>query len=75
MSFRDPSKYKEFPGQDNILVENGELVCVIGPQGKGWITLSNVIIYNREDAIAYATKLNSLIKFNRQRVAKQKVKY
>lgn len=75
MWHRDPAKYDEFPGQDNVIVGNGELIMVRTDRGIGWITLCNYVFYDRRDAEAYASKLNDLIQFNRQRVAKNKVKY
>lgn len=69
------SKYKQFPGQDNIIVGSGELIAVLTARGKGWITPTNVVIYNREDAEIYAKKLDDLIQFNRQRVAVSKVRF
>jgi len=75
MWHRDPAKYDQFPGQDNIIVGNGELVAVFTDRGKGWITLNNEVIHCKEDALAYASKVDELISFNRQRVAKSKVKY
>lgn len=75
MWHRDPAKYDEFPGQDNIIVGNGELIMVRTPRGIGWITLCHHVIYDRKDALIYAAKLDRLINFNRQRVAKLKVKY
>lgn len=75
MWHRDPAKYDQFPGQDNVIVGNGELVMVRTKRGIGWITLCNHVLYSRSDAIAYATKLDRLINFNRQRVAQNKVKY
>lgn len=69
------SKYKQFPGQDNIIIGSGELIAVQTVRGKGWITPANDIIYNREDAEKYAKKLDDLIQHNRQRVAVSKVRY
>jgi hypothetical protein len=71
----DPAKYDNFPGMDNIIEGNGELVAVKTELGKGWITLNNEVIYNRKDAQAYARRLDDLITFNRQRVTQKKVKY
>lgn len=75
MWHHNPETYKKFPGQENIIVGNGELIAVSTAKGKGWITPHNQVIYNREDAVAYASKLNDLIQFNKQRLAKSKVKY
>ena len=75
MRHYDLSKYDEFPGMDNIIVGNGELVAVSTQFGIGWITLCNTIIHNREDAVAYATRLDILISHNRQRVARHKVRF
>ena len=69
------SKYKQFPGQDNIIVGSGELIAVQTVRGKGWITPTNDVIYNRVDAEIYAKKLDDLIQHNRQRVAVSKVRY
>ena len=41
------SKYKQFPGQDNIIIGSGELIAVQTVRGKGWITPAKDIIYNR----------------------------
>lgn len=75
MWHRDPAKYKEFQGQDNIIVGSGELIAVTTKRGKGWITPTHEIIYNRADALKYAAKLDDLIQRNRQRVARNKTRY
>lgn len=75
MWHHDPAKYDEFPGMDNVIVGNGELIAVITPLGIGWITLSNEVIHCREDAEAYATRLDILITLNRQRIIQGKVKF
>ena len=75
MSRRNPKVYKTFDGQNNIIVGSGELIAVTTDKGRGWITPHHQVIYNRKDAIAYATKLDSIIQYNRQRVARSKVRY
>lgn len=75
MQHRDKNKYKQFPGQDNIIIGSGELIAVVTTRGDGWITPANDVIYNREDAEKYAKRLDDLIQFNRQRVAVSKVRY
>lgn len=72
MWHRDPAKYKEFTGQENVIVGAGELIAVTTKYGKGWITPHHQIIYNLDDAIAYATKLDEIIISNRQRIAAAK---
>lgn len=75
MRHRDPRKYKEFQGQENVIVGYGELVAVKTSLGIGWITPCNHIFYNRTDAEVYASKLNELIVFNRRRVLKQRNRF
>lgn len=75
MWHHNPETYKKFPGQLNIIVGSGELIAVTTTHGNGWVTPHNQVIYDREDAIAYATKLDNLIQTNRQRIARSKVKY
>lgn len=74
MKHRDPAKYKQFIGDKNIIVEDGELVYVEKPY-KGWSSLDGTIFRNRKEAIKYATKLNQLIKWNKQRIINAKLKY
>ncbi|WP_038345642.1 hypothetical protein [Acinetobacter sp. A47] len=62
MYFRDPSKYKYTT--DNIIVGNAELHVVEIKGRKGWAKLGGGVIYDKQDAIKYATKLNQIIKHN-----------
>lgn len=57
-------KYKEFHNMQNIVVGQGELPYVANLNG--WRTPHNTIIYDRDEAIQYATKLDKYI--NEQRV-------
>lgn len=75
MWHRDKATYDTFPGQDNVIVNNGELPAVMTEYGIGWITPCNHIFHNREDAISYATKLDQTITYNRQRLVQQKVRF
>lgn len=75
MWHRDLSKYKQYPGQDDITFGTGVLPAVMSEYGIAWTTPANQLIHNREDALAYAKILDSLIVFNRQRIANKKVKY
>ena len=65
MYHRLKHKYKEFDGDKNIIVGKGELVWV----GNGWISLDNVIITDRNQAILLATKINELYHWNNIRIA------
>lgn len=51
-------KYKEFEGQDNVIIGKGELVWSENKQG--WVAPSGIVIYDRQLAIEIATQLNQL---------------
>ncbi|WP_432481724.1 hypothetical protein [Moraxella sp. ZY200743] len=74
MYHRKTHKYKEYEGMENIVVGQGELVRVFTSQGVGWRTPSGTIIYNKQDAINYATRLDEFIRYHQIRVATQKSK-
>lgn len=71
MWHRDLSKYKQYPGQDDVSFGSGILPAVMTERGIAWSAPANQLIFNREDALAYAKVLDSLITFNRQRLSKK----
>lgn len=56
-------KYKEFEGMGNIIVGDAELP--LNPSKTGWIAPTGLNIFNEQDAIKYANKLNEVIQANK----------
>lgn len=69
------SHYKKFEGDENIIVGSAELIAVTTDRGMAWLTLCNTPIFNKQDAIKYATRLDDLIQFNRVRVATERNRF
>lgn len=68
-----PHKYKEFEGQDNIIVGKGEVVW--SSKERGWIAPNGVVIRNRDEAIRIATYLNQLYMKNHIRLSTKRNAY
>lgn len=74
MYHRKLHKYKEYEGMENIVVGQGELIRVFTSHGVGWRTPSGTVIHDKQEAIRYATALNSLIRYNQIRIATEQSK-
>lgn len=64
MYHRKPEKYKEFEGMENVVYGKGELIKVNTPQGIGYRAPCGRIIYNYDEALAYAKELDHIIRTN-----------
>lgn len=73
MYHRLPHKYKEFEGQNNVIVGKGELCWSDTKQG--WIAPMGVVIRDRNEAIRIATYLNQLYTKNSIRIATKRNSY
>lgn len=68
-----PEKYKEFAGQNNIIVGKGELVYSENKQG--WVDFNGRVIRNKEEAIKLATLIDKLYTKNSIRIATKRNSY
>lgn len=64
MYHRKPEKYKEFEGMDNAVYGKGELIKVNTPKGVGYRAPCGQIIYDYDEALAYAKELDRIIRIN-----------
>ena len=64
MYHRKPEKYKEYEGMQNAVVGKGELIRVITPIGVAYRAPCGSLIYDRDEALEYARKLDRLIRKN-----------
>ena len=74
MYHRKPEKYKEFEGMDNAVYGKGELIKVKTPQGVGYRAPCGQIIYDYDEALAYAKELDRIIRINTVLFAQKKLK-
>lgn len=74
MYHRKLHKYQEYEGMGNIVVGQAELVRIYTAHGIGWRTPSNTVIHDKQEALQYATALDSLIRYNKIRIATERNK-
>lgn len=72
VGFLDKSKYKLFENDKNVIVGQAELSYI--PHLNGWATLGGGVIYNKQDAIKYAQRLDIIITFNLRRINKSRAR-
>lgn len=74
MYHRKPEKYKEFEGMENVVYGKGELIKVNTPQGVGYRAPCGNIIYDYDEALAYAKRLDQIIRTNTILFAQKRLK-
>lgn len=74
MYHRKPEKYKEFEGMENVVYGKGELIKVNTPQGVGYRAPCGNIIYDYDEALAYAKRLDQIIRTNNILFAQKRLK-
>ena len=74
MYHRKPEKYKEFEGMENVVYGKGELIKVKTEQGVGYRAPCGSIIYDYDEALAYAKRLDRYIRTQTVLFTQQKLR-
>lgn len=74
MYHRKLEKYKEYEGMKNTVVGKGELIYVSTPLGDAYRAPCGALIYDRDEALEYAHKLDILIRKNTVLFTQRKLK-